>query len=269
MTVSPAWSAWVSVAAIVVAAALALRAARRERLDETAMYAAVMVGLVTGMAGGAFWFDVSHGVAPTWRAWSGAHSAHGVALGIIVGGLMILRLRRVPVLPYADATVIPLLVGYAIARVGCHVAGDDFGARTEWAWGVSPASGSEAWQAHVARGWIAAEAPASLPVHPVPLLLAAGALLLAAMLFLWHRRGHLSRGGDRSSVALAGYALLRLLLEPLRDDFRTVLGPLALPQLMSVVVLVAVGGWAWWSRRRPVHRRSGARPTVGVSTMKA
>lgn len=217
---------WLNLMAFVVAVAAMTAGAGWRGLDAREAYRAAVVAALAGAAGGGILSGLVHG------AWLD-QSFFGVLAGGALAGAVTLRFRRLPLMPYADAAAPAVALGYATARVGCFLNGDDFGATTTAAWGVVFPPGTEAWAAHADRGWIAMSASSSLPVVPIQLLLAGVGLTVFATLY----RRRLRPGMTAGSAAVA-YGLARLALEPLRDDFSPVLGPLALPQLLALALMV-------------------------------
>jgi phosphatidylglycerol:prolipoprotein diacylglycerol transferase len=241
---------WLTVSAVAVAVGWTVRAATGRDFPAREAYRAAVLAAVAGGLGGAALHALVHG------AWGG-QSVFGVFAGGAVAGAAYLRLRGLPILDFADAAAPGVALGYAVARVGCFLNGDDFGVRTG-GWGVSYPAGTEAWADHVVRGWIPADAGASLPVVPVQLLLAGAGVAIFAGLY----RSRL-RPGAAVAVAASAYAGVRFLTEPLRQDFAPVAGSLSLPQILSLALLVAaVAGWGAGRRR---HRRlEPARATGAV-----
>ena len=241
--------------AVVLAVGISLRRAPARGLSSTDAYRAGLCAAAAGLfCGNALHLAVhGGGSAADWIFfWSGSQSAFGVLAGAALGGAGYLALRGLSVLDHADLAAAPAALGYAAARAGCFLNGDDFGRSADAAWAVRYAPGTEAWEAHAARGWIAPDAPASLPVHPVQLYLAAAAV--AIFVLLSTRR--LPRGGPIGLAALL-YGLARLAMEPLRDDFRPVAGPLSLPQLFALAMIAIGAGLLWIAVRSP--RRAEAR----------
>ncbi|HEX8454333.1 MAG TPA: prolipoprotein diacylglyceryl transferase family protein [Longimicrobium sp.] len=228
--------------AVVLAAAYALRRAPARGLDAREAYRAWLCAALGGVCGGHALFLLSHGGESWLSFWSGGQSVFGVLAGGALCGGAYLAARRLPVPDYADLSAPAAALGYAVARTGCFLNGDDFGAPAALPWAVRYAPGTEAWAEHAARGWIGADAPASLAVHPVQLYLAAVALGI----FLFLHRRTLLRGAAVGIASLA-YGAARFTLEPLRDDFIAVAGPFSLPQLLALAL--AAGGAALLATR--------------------
>jgi len=180
----------------------------------------------------------------------GAKGVFGAFMGAALFGGLYLLYRRQPVLAYADAAVPAVALGYAVARIGCFLNGDDFGTVTSVPWAVQFPSGTDAYAAHLNRGLIEFGAPLSLPVHPTQLYHAVSGLLLFVFLSRWQG----SWSGSRVALALAGYGALRFSIEWFRGDAAAVLGPLHLSHLFSLLFMLAgVSLWWWKGVRRELQ----------------
>jgi phosphatidylglycerol:prolipoprotein diacylglycerol transferase len=231
-------------AALVAVTAYAIRSARRSQLNPRSMYWAVVCSLVGGLWGAHLLSLLVHGWSgeplALFQFMDGGKSLFG---GLLLGGLgagLYLHYCKLPVLAYADAGVPALALGYAIGRIGCFLNGDDYGTLTRAPWAVVYPPGTEAYQAHLARGWISAGDAWSQPIHPVQLY----ACLLGLALFSVLVALPLKWQGRRLCTQLVIYGVGRFLLEYLRGDFRTVLGPFSLPQLFSTAFVV-MGAVIW------------------------
>jgi phosphatidylglycerol---prolipoprotein diacylglyceryl transferase len=247
---------------IVAAVDYALRRVSASRLDPAVAFTAAIAGTLGGLFGGHALFVAVHGAAGTgdWLRFWGDQSVFGVLVGGGIAAAIYLRVQRASILRYADAAAPAVALGYAVARLGCFLHGDDFGAVTAGPWGVRYAAGTEPWQAHVSTGWITADTAASLPVVPVQLMLA----LAALGIFFVVRRVRLQPGGSFGLAALL-YGIARFALEPLRADFTAVAGPLSLPQLFACLLAAAGAALllAAYRRTEPVERAPvAARPGV-------
>jgi phosphatidylglycerol:prolipoprotein diacylglycerol transferase len=231
-------------AALVVSLGWAVRSARQHALDPRAMYWAGAAAIAGGLLGSHILGMMVHGIRDPLeflRVWDGGKSWFGGLFAGAAAGALVLRARGESPRRYGEAGLPAVALGYAVARVGCFVNGDDFGAVSRLAWAVRYGPGTEAYADHVARGWIAPGAPLSLPVHPVQL----DASLLGLVMFLLMRRA--PRG--RLPLFAAGYAAGRFALEFLRGDFVPVLGPLSLPQCFCILLL-AIAVWLALPNRR-------------------
>jgi phosphatidylglycerol:prolipoprotein diacylglycerol transferase len=117
-------------------------------------------------------------------------------------------------------------LGQAIGRIGCFLAGCDYGVRAEGRlapFGVTfpgpfPGwEGSPAWREQVAQGLIPETAARSLPVIPAQLLSSLkGLTCFVVCLLIWRRRPR--RAGTGLLAFFAVYGTLRAMIEQIRDD---------------------------------------------------
>ena len=154
----------------------------------------------------------------------GGMSWFGGLVGGVGAGLVMMALRRWPLIPVLSAATPALAVGHLLGRIGCFLVGDDYGRPTTLPWGVAFPEGLP---------------PTDVPVHPTQLYEAAFLGVLAWLLIRWRRRGV----GDAAVVGR--YLLLaggfRFALEFLRINVR-VAGPLTVAHLFALgIVLAGVG----------------------------
>lgn len=216
---------------ILVAAAYALRRAPAHALAQDVVLRTLVAAILGGMLGGHALHVAVHGGA--WLHFWREQSVFGVLAGGALAAALYLRVRRQPLLPHADLAAPGVAAGYAVARIGCLLHGDDFGITTT-RFGVHYLPHTEPWLTHVERGWIPPDAATSLPVVPVQLALALCALAIFALL----ARATLSRGAAVGAAALM-YGVARLLLDPLRDDYLPLAGSVSLPQLAALLLAAA------------------------------
>jgi phosphatidylglycerol:prolipoprotein diacylglycerol transferase len=175
------------------------------------------------------WFDLR----------SGGLVAYGGFLGGFVTALAFWRIKKIPLLPFADVAVPTLASGLMFTRVGCYLYGCDYGRPLEgtapswlssagtfpkWDTEAFPAfacdqtiNGSPAYQHHLQEyPDLMVDRVSSLAVHPTQIYESAFGLVLFvfAVWLLTHRK---FRG--QVLVTVAGvYGLWRFLIEYLRDD---------------------------------------------------
>lgn len=235
--------------AMLAALAYALRSARREGLDARTAYWAGMLAIVFGLWGGHLLGMVYYGADGrplAWlRFWSGGQAQYGGLIAGALAVLLFLKVRKISLLTYADAIAPAVALGVAIGRIGCFLNGDDFGRLSHLPWAVQFPSGTEAYVDHLTQGWITPADALSLPVHPVQLYATLVWLAFFCVLVLYRP--------NRSGLRLALFAILqgvgRFAEQFFRGDFQTVLGPLSLTQLISLL-LITVGIGLWWFRSR-------------------
>ena len=165
--------------------------------------------------------------------------AYGGFLGGFLGSWIYLKMKKVPLMPWADLVAPTLGSGLLITRIGCYLYGCDFGkpltaSAPEWLksagtfprWDMSEApklafdqtiNGSPAYQHHMAQYFNQMTGRMeSLPVHPTQLYesLIGAVLFAVGILLLKHRQ---FRGQVFISIA-ALYSVWRFFVEFLRDD---------------------------------------------------
>src|SRR5215468_747270 len=193
-----------------------LREGRRQRMDVDALGSLGMWAIVGAIVGARVLMIV--------RAWPDyvAHPsellspsllvAAGDFYGGFIGALIFSAIffRRHPELPFwqaADVCAPAIALGQAIGRIGCFMAGDDFGRPTQVPWAVTftdPAAAT------------IGGAPLGVPLHPVQLYESAVCLVLFGFLVWFGRRPH--RDGDVIATYTLLYAIARFGLEFFRGD---------------------------------------------------
>jgi len=149
----------------------------------------------------------------------------GLLAALLVAGWYIRR-HRLPWASGADAGALGALVGLSIACLGAFLAGRGLGAPTGLPWGITT--------------W-------DVPRHPFQLYWIL-ATLATAGLVLWVLDRQ-KEPGAAALVALAGYGLAVLLIEPARGDSLTTAGGLRVAQLLGLAAVIL----ALWRLRRRVR----------------
>jgi phosphatidylglycerol:prolipoprotein diacylglycerol transferase len=155
----------------------------------------------------------------------------------------------------ADLAVIPAGAALVLARLGCFMAGCDYGTVSSLPWAVRFPAGSPAWRDHVHAGLVAADRAQSLPVHPTELYESLlGLVIIAVALFAGRRK---REAGRLFALAAATYASGRLLIETVRGDAgRGVYAGLSSAQIFSLVVLTSIAARLVWAWRRQASTAS-------------
>jgi phosphatidylglycerol---prolipoprotein diacylglyceryl transferase len=234
--------------------ALSARLAARAGLGRREGAAALGLGLILALPFSRLFYLLGSWESGPWAAWlafgRGGLSGYGALLGAALGAGIALRQAEGRRLAWFDVAAPGVIATALVARLGCYVAGCDFGrplAANAPRWlarlGTFPessaASPSPVWAAHVARFGDAVSAPWTRPLHPTQLYEAAGLGALLAVLFALRRRQR--RSGAVFAAALFGYGALRLASEAFRDDAdRGVYTPLTLNQACALVSMLAL-----------------------------
>jgi len=240
----------------IIGAMLAVATAHRDGVARASSVSVLMAAYVCGLAGACAvpagqavlsWIGGGRLAAPTGFAAYG-----GLAFGTL-GGLAWIRLRHREIDPwrFLDAVAPSLAIGIFFARVGCFLAGCDYGMPTSSFLGTAFPRGSHAFRDHVARGWIDASASSSLPVHPTELYEAGVGLVL---FFAVRAMSPQKRGARFVALAIA-YALARSAIELVRGDVsRGHVGLLSTSQVFAIVtsaVVLTAFAWAHRAKARP------------------
>jgi prolipoprotein diacylglyceryltransferase len=249
---APTWFMCVGIAGL-VGLILMLVLARRRGLESGTVasavlwcyIAAVTAGIVIPMTIEAIWQGIATGHV-VFR-WAGMTSFWGYLAG---GAALAAVCKRdgVPLARMGDLAAIPIGVALVFARLGCFMAGCDFGKVSAMPWAVRFPTGSPAWRDHLHAGLIPAGHTASLPVHPTQLYEAFLGLVIVAVAWIVGRRTRTE--GRMFLAAAATYAIGRLLIETLRGDAgRGIYAGLSSGQIFSLVVLIAIAAKLAVSRR--------------------
>jgi len=252
---APSWFTCIGFAGLVTLIAM-LVLARRRGIDPGIVasavlwsyVAAVLAGIVVPMA-----IDGALHLVTTGRfrlRWAGMTSFWGYLAGATAGALVCKR-EGLSVGRMSDLAVLPLGIALVFARVGCFLAGCDYGKVSALPWAVRFPPGSPAWRDHVRAGLISADRAASLPVHPTQLYEALLGLAIIAIAIVAGRRRR--KDGQVFLAAAATYAIGRLVIETLRGDAgRGIYAGLSSGQIFSLLVLCSIAARFVTIRRRTV-----------------
>jgi phosphatidylglycerol:prolipoprotein diacylglycerol transferase len=234
-----------------------VRGARRSHLDVEAVTSLgtwAIVGAVVGAKLLLFLRTVGDLRTSTVDLWSLLTSAGdfygGFIGGLIASALFFWRHPEVSFWRVADLAAPAIALGQAIGRVGCFMAGDDYGRPTDVPWAVTFTDPDAA---------NIGGAPLGVPLHPVQLYESAVCAILFVVLVRLGRRRH--RDGDVILTYTAVYAAARFVLEFYRGDADRGFvfgGALSTSQFIAVVMFMMV---LIVSIRR---RESRASPDAGV-----
>ena len=170
------------------------------------------------------------------KTWHGGMSFHGGVVGVLVATLIFARRNALDIFRVGDLITAVAPVGLFFGRIANFINGELWGRPTDLPWGmVFPGAGI-------------------LPRHPSQLYEAAleGVCLFLLLLWATHGAKLLRRRGVVSGLFFAGYGLIRVALEHVREpdsympDF-----PLGLTMGMLLSLPMIVGGiWLIWRGMR-------------------
>ena len=239
---------------------LTLALAERDGLSRDVIAGCYFTASASGFVGARILYVLTnlgdfHSLADVFAFRSGGLVFYGGVAGGFVGSVVYARRRRIDWFAWADVAAPSLALGSVLGRVGCYLAGCDYGiplAPSAPAWltrlgtfprwpddVAGPGAGSPAWADQVLYRGLSLDSVASLPVHPTQLYesAAAGALLI----FLLALRERAAFRGQVFLAYIGGYGLLRFVLEAVRDDpERGFYGPVVAPRVLVALGLAVV-----------------------------
>lgn len=171
--------------------------------------------------------------------WDQGLSLWGALIG---GGLSLLyHLRKAEesISKWADALMVPLLVGLSIGTIGTFLGGYSYGTPTNLPWGVLYESFNVKY---------------TVPVHPVQLyeFLAIGSLL-GSKRVLSKKTNWFEREGNSALYFAFFYSLICFILEFLRGDDTLLIFGIRLPQIGFFFLTLLFGRYVWKRIKHPSH----------------
>jgi len=230
--------------AFLAALAVAVRGARREGIETTAITDIWIISLLAGVIGAKlllylldwrYYFDNPAAILASLRS---AGVWYGGLLVAVAACLIVVRRRGLDGWVIGDVVAPAISLGQAIGRLGCFAAGCCYGKACELPWAVTFSNP----RAHEITG-----VPLSVPLHPTQLYhaLADFTLFLILLRLVPRRRFN----GQALLAYLILYAILRGVIEAFRGDPRGALGALSTSQILGAAILL-VAGWLYVKRSR-------------------
>ena len=175
--------------------------------------------------------------------WTGGMSFHGGLTGVTVAMILFARRRGFAFLAGADILAVVAPIGLFFGRIANFVNAELFGRPTDLPWGIVFPGGGD------------------VPRHPSQLYEAflEGLVLLVVLAVLARRDRIRRRPGMLAGLFLAGYGVVRFLVEFVRQpDAQFVEGSVwlgaTMGQLLSLPMIAIGGGVLLWAARRPAVR---------------
>jgi phosphatidylglycerol---prolipoprotein diacylglyceryl transferase len=174
----------------------------------------------------------------------------GLIAGAITAGWLARR-KKIGFLELGDVVAPSLFVGLAFGRVGCFLNGCCYGDRCALPWGVRFPWGSVPDMDLVTRGFLGADQPLTMSLHPTQLYSSLNAVILFFLTnaYFYYR----PRNGAVIALSAFTYSITRFTIEFLRDDELPQFGtPFTISQLLSIVMFVFAVGFSVWLSRQPL-----------------
>ncbi|MCX6356387.1 MAG: prolipoprotein diacylglyceryl transferase [Candidatus Aureabacteria bacterium] len=185
--------------------------------------------------------------------WKGGLVYYGGVIGAVIAGALYLKLKGRGVLEGFDIIIPSVALGHAIGRVGCFLNGCCFGRISSLPWAVRFPPESPAYLYQLCEtGQIQPGSAWSLPVHPTQLYEALLEFMICGFLasLFWRKRFH----GQIFFLYFVIYGTCRFAVETMRADYPVLIGVcgfgINLPQVMSVLMMIAASVVLLWMRRR-------------------
>ena len=227
---------------------LAMHIARIVRYDEDDAYTLALVGVPSGIVGARLLF--------VWERWDfyganpgqiiaiteGGISIWGGILGGILGSLLFGLWRGYPIARALDLGAFGLILGQAIGRIGDLINGEHLSKASDLPW---------------ATFYSALDSPAFAhsqtvgPHHPATSYELLGDLVILGLMFYLFYAVWRYRPGLIFVFYLIAYASMRFFLTELRLDSAEVFAGLVVPQVVSLIVVLAAAPVAVYLWRRP------------------
>ena len=244
------------VAAMLVAANVAARLAKRSGHDPEHIWGALTWAILPAIVGARLWFVffptaalVDQGITTAWMLqnffdtqsgaiaiWSGGLGIFGAVGGGLLGALLYLRRNRLLPGVWLDFAAVALPVGQAIGRWANFVNQELYGAPTDLPWGIPIDAVNR-----IAPYRSLVDYPLETGFHPLFLYESLLSLLGFFVLLQLHRRWQRRLPGEIFLVYLLLYSVIRFLLEFLRVEV-TLIGTLNVSQaVVALLFLLAIG----------------------------
>jgi len=241
----------VVVAAIVIATGVTRREAKRmeargalPRLTHLLVGDLALISSMAGLVGARVFHIVDHPAAfladPAAMIFSRAgFSIYGGLCFGVVAGVVFLRRRGVPVAPMLDAAAPSCMLGYAVGRLGCQLAGDgDWGVAADMA--LKPGWLPDWLWAQTYDGNIVGVAIPAPGVYPTPIYESVAGFVLFGV--LWALRSDTQRPPFLFCVYLLLAGFERLLVEKIRVNPEHDWLGAHLTQAEAISILLVVAG---------------------------
>lgn len=170
------------------------------------------------------------------KFWSGGLVYYGGLVFAAIGGIILLRRDRFPVLKACDMSSVGIALGLGFGRIGCLLAGCCFGSVSHADHALVFPAGSPASDAQWKLGLLASNGLESLPVHPTQVMESLMSFGVAGFLLLY-LQGRKGYDGQVAVWFLALYAIGRFLIEFLRADDRGSAAGLSTSQLIGLLLV--------------------------------
>lgn len=278
------------VLAILVAAWIAARLARRDGKDPDHIWGAMFGAVILGIIGARLWFIlfppqslIATGKTTAWffehffdlqggaiAIWTGGLSIFGAFLGGLIGALLYLRQQKLPIAPWLDIAAVALPLGQFIGRWANFINQELYGLPTTLPWGLQIESKFRVGIYTNTIEYPVFPDPNPTLFHPLFLYEALWSLVaFFVLLNLWQRYRKQWRPGTFTLLYIAQYSFVRYLLEFLRVELSIVtLGDIRIntSQAVTGIAFLISAGLAFMYLRSPQPAQPTATPSEPQAT---
>lgn len=234
--------------AFIVASYILTLELKRKKLNPNLASNITMLAIIFGIVGAKLFHLIENWEYFLKTPFEMIFSAAGLTFygGFILATIVIiyyLKRKKVKVLKVTDAAAPGLMLGYGIARIGCHLSGDgDYGIPTDLPWAMSYENGTyppsvafRNFPEIVEKYGVNGIVPDTIKVHPAPVYETLAAIVL--FLILWKLRKKINVDGKLFMVYLIFSGVERLLVEFIRINPKILFG-LTEAQLISIILII-------------------------------
>ncbi len=227
---------------------------KRRKIDPNIANNITLIALIAGVAGSKILFLIENWSSFIIDPFGMAFSPTGLTFygGFILAAVSIYiygRKKGISFFIIGDAIAPGMMLGYGIARIGCHLAGDgDYGFPTTLPWGTDYSNGTYPPSAafkdfpEITSRFPGGIVPNTIPCHPTPVY---EFIICACMCWiLWRMRKKTTPAGKLFMIYLVFAGFERFTIEFLRPNPRIVFG-LSEAQLIAFILMV-IGLTGWW-----------------------
>lgn len=136
------WYGIVIASGLLLAVAYAMKTAPRYNVNASKLINCILVGIVTGIVGARLYFCFFqwdyYGKNPIEILYinNGGLAIYGGIIGALIGGLIIVKVQKMKIMPVLDITMISFLIGQGIGRWGNFLNQEAYGTPTDLPWGM-------------------------------------------------------------------------------------------------------------------------------------
>ncbi|HHL72594.1 MAG TPA: prolipoprotein diacylglyceryl transferase [Bacteroidetes bacterium] len=184
--------------------------------------------IIGGFLGARLYFIIEHWNDFLLRPWDYIFSGAGLAwYGGFIGGtlavFLVIRMSGASAMRVVDVVAPLLILGYAIGRIGCQLAGDgDYGPPSDLPWAMAYPNGV---------------IPTDVRVHPTPIY--DTLLSLALFALLWKNRMRYPVPGTMFGLSLVALGIERFITEFFRTLPKIAFGWMTMAQIISIGLILA------------------------------